>query len=42
MTTESRPGATATGNRWVAPLCWSTIALEGFDAGVAAAGRSTS
>lgn len=31
MTTESKPGTTAIANRWVAPLCWSTIALEGFD-----------
>ncbi len=31
MTTESRADTIATGNRWVAPLCWSAIALEGFD-----------
>lgn len=32
MTTESVSGqVTGARNGWVAPLCWSTIALEGFD-----------
>jgi AAHS family benzoate transporter-like MFS transporter len=30
-TTTDRPARRATAARWVRPLCWTAVALEGFD-----------